>query len=89
MSAVVDYPHLRAWCRFMGSFEYYTSEQLRLAREENAPADAIYRRTENGRVVWHRYADVTSPETRWTMDNILAGMPTGANRDGDGRTGGR
>ena len=47
-----DYVYLRAWNRYMGSLseEWMLSE----AREDKAPADAIYKR--DGR--WIRYAEV-------------------------------
>lgn len=34
----MDYPYIRAWCRFMCSADYYTQQELEKARRQNAPA---------------------------------------------------
>lgn len=40
----LDYPYIRAWCRYMGSFPYYVRDQLVEARRDKAPERAIYKR---------------------------------------------
>jgi hypothetical protein len=45
----------------MGSYDYYVRDQVQQAREDNAPANALYRR-ENG--TWATTDDITSATTR-------------------------
>jgi hypothetical protein len=56
-----DYPYIRKWGRFMGSFVYYIEDQIRQAREDKAPEDAIYRE-DNGH--WHRASEIKNEDTR-------------------------
>ena len=35
-----SYPFIRAYGQIMGSYSYYIEDQLRKAKEDNAPADA-------------------------------------------------
>ena len=57
-TTVKDYPYLRMWCGMMGSFNYYTENQLAKAREMKAPDNTIYFR-EDGPVT---FDEVTNPE---------------------------
>lgn len=43
----LDHPFVYAWCKKMGSYNYYIQAQLDLAKKEKAPANAIFRR-DNG-----------------------------------------
>jgi hypothetical protein len=63
-----DYPYLFAWCRFMHSAPYYYADELKRAREDKAPADAIYR-DEHGR--WHRFSEITNANTRDIVERIV------------------
>jgi hypothetical protein len=36
------YPYIRAWGIALGSFEYYIKEQIELARQHDAPDNAIF-----------------------------------------------
>jgi hypothetical protein len=58
-----DYACIRAWDRMMGSYGYYTERQIERAREDKAPADAIY--FSEARKEWSRLSNVTSPATQW------------------------
>jgi hypothetical protein len=45
-----DYKYVRAWNKMMGSYEYHIRSQQRLAADDNAPLDALYKR--HGTGVW-------------------------------------
>lgn len=53
------WPYIVAHCRMMGSFPYYVTDQLRLAEQTNAPADA-YSSDElpDGSVRWRRASEL-------------------------------
>ena len=55
-----DYPAIRAWCKQMGAYSYYTAAQVGLARATNAPQDAIYNRVDlEGKTTgWARIKDI-------------------------------
>ena len=64
-----DYLYLRAWCQMMGSLPYYVEAQLKQARTDKAPADAIYFSLDSNS--WKRYDDVTNTLTRSAIDCIM------------------
>ncbi len=37
-----DYPYIRAWCERQGSYNYYITDEINRARQDNAPQDALY-----------------------------------------------
>jgi hypothetical protein len=61
-----DYPYIRKWDRMMGSDGGYTTMQLKLARETNAPQNAIYRKGARspGSALWATTDDITSEDVR-------------------------
>lgn len=61
-----DYRHIRAWGRFMQSFEYYIVGEQKRAAEDNAPLDAIYKHSDGH---WVRATDIESPYVRKVIDN--------------------
>jgi len=65
----LDYPYLRAWCRHMGSQQYYTDMQIAKAREENAPHNAIYRDDDK----WRTFDDISREDTRERIKSIVEG----------------
>lgn len=72
-----DFPFLRAWNSMMGSDAGWSAERVALARREDAPTDAIYRRVDGG---WVRYRDIRSVTTRMVLDGILARWVENAKR---------
>lgn len=54
------YKHLVTWCEIMGSFDYYTEQQVRLASKLNAPENTIF--FQDGKPV--TADEITSPTTR-------------------------
>ncbi len=63
-----DYPYIVKWCRHMGSFDYYTINQLRLAKTENAPATAIYRSADDG--VWQLAESIKNEDVKhWILNS--------------------
>ena len=69
-----DYPYIRAWGIHLGSSSWYIDEQVARAREDRAPADAIYEASApgGGRTHhWQTMRDVTRNDTR---DSIVAIM---------------
>jgi len=74
MTKTQDYPYLRAWCRHMGSHQYYTDMQLERAREENAPVTAIYRDVDDeGKSHWHTFESISREDTRETIRKMVEG----------------
>lgn len=68
----VDYPYVRAWGDFMGSYPSYINEQVELARRTHAPADAIYHRDNHGDDNgWHRFADIKNPSAINSIRRLL------------------
>jgi hypothetical protein len=61
------YPYLVAWCRMMGSYDYYIQDQLQKAEETNAPHDCIYER--DG--VWKRYSEIKNPDAVARIDRLM------------------
>lgn len=59
-----DYPWIKKWGKFMGSFKYYVDEQLSIAQKDNAPTDAIYK---DIRGTWQRTSDICSIVTRQSL----------------------
>ena len=55
MTTKYHYPYIRAWGNKMGSQSYFIEDQVRLARHENAPADAMWRGV-NGK--WHLFSEM-------------------------------
>jgi hypothetical protein len=56
-----DYPWIWRWGRLLGSFSYYIENEVKRAREDGAPQNAIYRRNDG---TWATTDDVTSEDTR-------------------------
>lgn len=82
MSNTKPYDHLRAWCYMMGSDSGYTRAEIDLAREQDAPDDAVYRDV-TGK--WVSFATVTNGATvakigarvaQYRMARQSAGIPT-------------
>ncbi len=61
---LADYPWIRKWDGFMGSCASYVKEQLALARAENAPKNAIYKRDDGS---WATTDDVADARTRFVL----------------------
>ena len=56
-----DYPFVRAWGRLMGSHQYYIDDQVELARQEQAPANATHRRDDG---TWATTDEIVRAHTR-------------------------
>lgn len=68
----MDYPHLRAWDRMMGSHDYWKEAMLARARREKAPADAVYHTggwATPGR--WVTFGEVAAPDTRRLIEEMV------------------
>lgn len=57
-----NYIYLRAWNSILASPEGWNLDK---AKDEKAPADAIYRKHEGG---WATYDEITSPTTKFALD---------------------
>lgn len=62
-----NYPYILAWGQHMGSHGHYIKEQVKLAIEDKAPKDAIYKRDDG---TWATLAD---PITKSELDAYLNG----------------
>ena len=69
---LADYPWIRKWDGFMGSCASYLKEQLALARAENAPKNAIYKRDDGS---WATTDDVADARTRFVLGLENASPP--------------
>lgn len=58
-----DYPCIRAWDQMMGSYAYFTEQQIERARAENAPQDATFYNDTKKR--WSTLKDIASAQTQW------------------------
>lgn len=67
-----DYPYIRGWGVMGGSLPYYVNGQLHRAREEKAPADAIYKDANDGH--WHTFSGIVGPSTRRRLQAIVDGL---------------
>lgn len=38
----MDYIYIRAWCKLLGTTQFYTDREVERARQTNAPETAIY-----------------------------------------------
>jgi hypothetical protein len=76
MPKPTDYKHIAAWGQMMGSYQYYITGEQEKAAAANAPLDAIYFRkpeeADDAQRVgipehsgWHRFSEVTNPQTLW------------------------
>lgn len=71
MSGNNDYLCIRAWDRMMGSFTYFTTDQIQRARDQKQPQDVIYEKggyDKEGKKIegqWVRLPEVTSANTQW------------------------
>lgn len=59
---MIDYPYIRAWYRISGSFPYYIEQQVELARQENAPHDAVFRHL--NQPIWYTVNQIGNKETK-------------------------
>lgn len=64
------YKHLVAWCRFMGSYQYYCDDQITRANSDDAPINSIFKK--DGR--WHTYDEVSSGTTQMAIGDYLSQM---------------
>lgn len=66
-----DYPWIRAWGKFMCSRDWYIQQEVTRAREDNAPENAIYEKSDPGTLgrthSWATTDDITSIPTRHAL----------------------
>lgn len=65
---MVEYKYLMAWDMMMHSDDFWKQRMQRLAKEENAPKNAIYRDV-NGK--WHTFDDVTAEDTKKYINALV------------------
>lgn len=53
------YTYIRAWGIYLGSFQHYIDEQVRIANQEGAPRTAVYKRALTGE--WVTFEQVSNP----------------------------
>jgi hypothetical protein len=63
-----DYPYIRAWGRMMNSTEADVEAQIRRAKKNLAPNDALFY-SETLRQ-WQRFSDMPSGPNRWTIGEL-------------------
>ena len=71
MTKQLDYPYLRAWCRMMGSAQYYTDMQIERAREDKAPQTAIYLDNDG---VWKTFENIGREDTKERIRTMVEGV---------------
>lgn len=63
----MDYLYIRAWCRLMGSYAYYTEDEIARARADKAPQTAIYHKgggSPNDPREWAVFEEIQNPEAK-------------------------
>jgi len=68
MTASRNYPYIRAWCKMMGSYQYYTDIQLEKAQADGAPQNAVYH---NEGKRWVTFDEVHSDDTRARIEHLV------------------
>lgn len=68
--STVDYPYLLAWTRFLGSGREYFEQERELARQDGAPQDVIYERTEEQNSRSHRPSVPEDLHTYWANGRV-------------------
>lgn len=56
-----DYPYIWAWGKSIGSFDYYIQGQIELAEADNAPQNAIFKRSDD---TWATVDEIVNDELR-------------------------
>ncbi|SFI81214.1 hypothetical protein SAMN05216275_10555 [Streptosporangium canum] len=70
-----DYPFILGYCHFIGSYDYWTAEQVQMAREVGAPRTAIQVWIEPAHnVPTCRTLDSLSPEFRARLIKHMEGI---------------
>ncbi len=69
MNNVLNYIYIQAWGRMMQSYPYYITDQIKLARADNAPVTAIYKREGKWRCI-----EDCCVGTQHEIENIITGM---------------
>ena len=69
---IKTYPYIRAWGRYLGSFNYYIEDQVALARAEDAPDDALYKASLTGR--WVRFYECTNQHAVASVTYLIREM---------------
>jgi hypothetical protein len=64
-----DYKYIRAWGKFLGSYEYYIVGEQERALEDDAPFDAISYDDQNKR--WRTVRDIKRPGLKAQLDDLL------------------
>lgn len=62
-----DYVWIARWGQYLGSFDYYITQEQERAAGEKAPLDAIYqesRYSPNQPGAWHTISEVSNPDAR-------------------------
>lgn len=67
-----QYKYIRAWGRYMGSYQYYIDEQVYKAQQDGAPENAIYLSGTTGE--WVTFDEVTSDHAKSSINFILQQM---------------
>lgn len=67
----VDYLYVRAWCRMMGSYDYYVRQQVQQARADGAPERAIYKDVPSASLGMESGTLTDAPGGHWkTLDDV-------------------
>ena len=66
-----DYPYIRAYGLFMGSFQSYIDSEVEKARRTNAPQTAVSQYQDGS---WATFEDITFSDTRERIAALVADM---------------
>lgn len=69
----MKYKHLYTWDTLMGSYDYWKDSQQALAEHDNAPIDAIYKRSEDKGGDWERASTLTPTHRFWDTHRAIHG----------------
>lgn len=74
-----EYPYIVAWGQMMGSYRYYVVNQVRQAKEDNAPPRAVYKNKDHAesKTGWVTIDECCKP-TQYEIDAYIKGHKGGA-----------
>jgi len=68
----IKHKYVVAWGKYTGSMDYYIKDQLELAATDNAPENAIYKRSTGE---WATTAEIEDSNTVAALDDYVKYLP--------------
>jgi hypothetical protein len=68
----IKHKYVVAWGKYVGSKDYYIKDQLALAEKDNAPENAIYKRSSGD---WATTAEIEDPNIVASLTDYVKYLP--------------